>query len=408
MKKLTLLLLILLIFCCNNSFASIELERTTYSTNEIILFYLYEQDFQEIELELFKDDTKMTINPISEKIEEGKFLVYFQARPVYGEGNFSLIYQNNYIQEFKIIQDNISLSLRPPYKKLSPNENSFSIILRNEGIERFDISISSEDKYIQPVRPVINLLPGESKNLFVNYDFQKITDNTYINLLYSNKTYKIPIIIKKDLPDETLPEEEIEEIDTKDYSEAIILLTDIDKIKHEIFTDQIIEGSLSFKNTLNQNLNNITFSFSPELAPIIDLDKYHIPTVLPNQEFTIDITINKFKNINPGTYKGAMSVTCEEGCFQTLLFDLNFRRYVEITLDEPVEEITEINETGDDLDIVFFNFTEPETPEKDDSGNLGIAIILILIVLAGIIFITYKLKPIPIEPGFKNIKKKKN
>lgn len=409
MKKQYLILLIILIFSCTNSFASINLEKTTYTSNEIILFYLTTDDYEETELELFKNETKLNINPIKTQIEDEKFLIYFQARQIYGYGNFSLIYQNNFIQNFEIIPSNISLSLRPPYIKLSSKESFFKITLENMGLENLELKIKSENKHLMPARDTINLVPGEEKDLFVYYDYKKITENTFIELTYSDRKYKIPILIEKKDLEETIIEEE-ESIEKKeDYPNAIILVTEIEKIEHKVFSNQRIEGELTFKNVLNQELNNVIISFSPELAPIIDLEKYKFEKIYHNQEFTINLTINKFRNIEPGTYKGILSISCEEGCLTTLLFDLTFKQYEEISLDEE-ETIPEEEIQGDELEISPFNLTEPELPEED-SSNLKIAIFLMIIVLAGIIFITYKLKPKPLEPEFermtKDLKKKK-
>lgn len=391
------LILLLLILSSSIASASVEVQRQEYAPGETVIATVQKEGFSPQMLSLLYNSTPVKTGIIFIGLGDNKHLAYFNVPASFSLGPYSLVMGNDTI-EFQVVASNVSLAIRPPLVWLE-DKGSFSISLGNVGIDSMEVVVGAVDG-LTPARTSISLGPGDSKNLFVQYDASLVAEGSSLALSYGEKSYSIALMKIVEAAEE--PEEPVEEPQPARPSRALVF-DDIASISHIVMTDQKIVGNLSFRNVLEKNLHNATFHISDEFAYFTDFGRMQFPLLRPNKTYVQPVSFNTEKNVVAGSYKGVLLVDTAEGYSASIPITLSF----EEPLEEPEEE--EPREEPEVIEIEPFNLSalnQTSLGEEEPRRNikLGIALLALIIIILG--FITYRMWPRPVKKKFTDLFKK--
>lgn len=387
------LIFIFLILFSGIAQASIEVQRETNAPSETVIAEINKQDFRLSDLTLlYNSTTVIRTGIILVELGDDNYVAYFNLLPSMELGNYELKMVNE-SAFFSISGSNISLALRPPVAWLE-DKGTFSISLTNPGKEALEVNVEPVTG-LTPARPSISLLPGEKKNLFVQYD-ASLVEADGLKLSYGDKGYSIRLLkIEKEVV-----EEEEEEVQKPKKG----LTIDTKEIIQRTTVDEALETQVSFRNLLDTFLHNATFHVSEELAYFTDFKKAEFPLLKPNKSYTQTVSFNTETNVKEGIYKGIVLVDCAEGYSASIPLELTFTK-----VEEPIEPVVEEEEPNiteiEPFNLTGFNYSDiPGKEEPKRNYTLGIVLSIVLLIILG--FLTYKLWPRKVKKKFKDLIKR--
>lgn len=326
---------------------------------------------------------------------EGGYFVYFLFSPSLAAGNYSLFVSDTFVEggalqhanataPFAVKKDAAVFAVSPAIVILSSKTGSFSIDLRHTYGAGSLVNVSSSLS-LHPVRDSIAVSPGESKSLYVDYN--NLTEDASLMLKSGNISYTIPVVAVKEAVPE--PEENVsEEPSIPSFENALRVVGNISSISRKVKQNVVIAGPVSIKNVNSLALHNVLFSASG--VPGVEFSSANIPILMPEEVFTQQITINRVRDAEPGKYSGKITAESDEGA--SLSIDI----MVEFEVVEVPAEPAEIKNVSEAPAALNMGFNSNEAAPKGDDErvkSLGIAVALIIAVVALAVLIILKIRP---------------
>ncbi|HII14683.1 MAG TPA: hypothetical protein HA362_00050 [Nanoarchaeota archaeon] len=419
MGKIFLFLLISLVFCSASAFAAnitVSVRGDSLFAGQTVQADVAMDRFEISKLAL-RDAAggRVPVGFFRYAYGEGNYMVYFSLPAQMQLGNYSFSASDRIMEDgvlkdinatalFKVSSGQSVFSIAPAIIKLASQQSVFRIDLRHVYGDAADAAVSVTDNALKPVRASIAVAPGETKTLYVNYDYSKIKGDAVLKLSAGALVYEIPVISGKANASEAVPNQTGMPNATTPV-DALETVGQLTVIRHKVPRDRIIAGGLKIRNAYSKPLHNLTFSSSG--VPGVELNVTELLALGPNETYTQYIWINRLKNATAGNYTGAVAVNSAEGASLDVKLEIEFQDI----LEEQNQTLPVLNNTAlipnqasskDTVTVepvdtqinLTFNFTEiQQANEEDQQRSLWIAVALILAVLLIIALLAYKLRP---------------
>ena len=313
---------------------------------------------------------KVNIAPLLVKITDEFYTLYFDLPLTLTEGNYTLEVLN--AQAKIIIEKNIApvLAINPGFINVQENQEEFQLEIENKQTTtevRFATPLSIQHVYTTP--QIVQ--EGTKRTFKFSFDGSRTNETLEIVMNYENASYIIPLLLP--------PQEELTPPQT--ITGKLELLTTKKIVNKTIAPAQALSGPLSFKNTGNAPLYNVTVALTGNLEEIVTLDTTMVTLLMPSEEQSIFFWVNKEKQATLATYRGDITLTAG-----TEISYLPMIITVEETTEEQEDEVISLDEDDD----IVIPFIEPkpisETPPKPKKVKVGVLVFIILFVLAVAIF----------------------
>lgn len=423
-KKLSFFIFLITLLVSSFSLAQdyfkINIERPLYSPGETVLvrFSMGVFDLSKIKVEDAAGN-RLGVAFFQSKIDNTTYYVYFNLPQSLAEGDYNFVIEEKRVIDgllrvikesagFKVAYANESLSVLPAVKVIGGGD-SFKITLKNVGANPLTVLVSPSTNAINPLRDSLSLAVAEEKNLFINYAFSKLNrSEERIGLSYGNKSYNVPLIIKKEfiLPiinetkNETvtnnteLPMINVSEPLNITYTEPNLTAEEepeevlkflTEKMSLEKIADQTksFSGELRFTNTGDKPLHNLTFALSGNLNEVVSLSLIGLDVLQPGQVAKQTIIVNKDKNVSPKIFSGNLKLGSAEGHSASFYMFFEFK---------PAASPITVNETNIS-GAIHFNYSEYEKTPQPKKGLSPLVIVFVfLVIIAVILYFKFKKK----------------
>ena len=394
---------------------SVNIVKDSHISGETVQAYIQHPSFTVAKLELVDNHSqKIGVSFFTKEISNNSYFIYFDLPTTLNPGIVSLQVKekgwvNGILQDIiysdnsTIISNFNSLSFRPGIIELDKDKSTFNVKLSNKGNQALKASVDLSDKALVPARKTFDIAVGESKNIFVNYDFNLVKGDAQLTITYNNRvftvpilkpTVKIPIIVQKNktVINKTSPKIVKTKVSLK-------FIPDVKKISHRVAASTMINGSLGIINPTLIDVHNVSVSVSTSLERLIDFNVTKFNTIKVNETKHLYIWINKQKKAQ-GYYSGEIVVGGPDINTLKIPINLAFEQTQMVPNKTPIISISQ----GLNISDIDPNLTLPGnyTKKKKDTGKygiVGILILLILLVLVG--YLAYKLRPQNAKKEFK-------
>lgn len=303
---------------------------------------------------------------------------------------------------FSVSKGSAVFAITPAVIKPSSYSSQFRIDLRHTYGTEATASVSSAGSALKPVRDSITVLPGETKSLFVNYNYSALKEGDMLRLSAPSFSYEVPIIglpmPKAENATANNTVQEPEQIPVP--ADAIRSADNISVIRHTVKRNKAIAGPVRFVNTFSAPLHDVTFSSMG--IPSLEFNTTVFPVVMPGEKFTQYIWINREKNIPAAQYRGEITANSREGTSLSIRLELNFEEIAEpaenktvqqvlpnqsVLIEDKIPDVKPLN-----ISVNYSDITQASEEEK--TKGLKIALIIIAAVIAIIALLAFRLRPI--------------
>lgn len=294
------------------------------------------------------------------------------------------------LQDFELsakitIIEGKGISIDPAIVIIDPLKDEFKIALHNNADQAITANVTAGET-LKPARESLQIAPGETKSAFIKYTSAELGPEQTVSLKYLNRSYTVRIILPEK---ETIPEQEpetTEPVITEPETGGLVFdgpeTVEKRANRYTSFSDPI-----AIKNTAKEELLDIKFSLTGNLADIIELKLDSIGALQPGESAEQFVWANKDKKAQPGVYEG--DIIAKGGASSDSL-------HLKITL----EEMELINESVQEPSEQLFNQTrisllinETLVEEKPNiKKNVTIALAMLAIVAALACFVGIKMK----------------
>lgn len=422
--KLFFALIFLFLFSVSLASAQpVALKRGEYIIGETVQAEVEYAKFAVSKLSLLDGaGTKIPVTFFNMKLDGNRYFVYFNIPLSLQAGNYTFRLKDrllidgelkDIINEAKFtVAQGSSFTIKPAILNLDENAASFKIELKHSAGSAIGINLSVDDTNVKLARKAMAVSPGETKFLFADYTYGKLTKDVMLTLSFNNLKYDIPLIV-------TLPPSENETEEPKNTTNitapapeapkeeaAISLVDNLNVIEYTAKRNATITGPIRFITSYSKGLHNVRLTASPTLESIVEFNVSHFQSILPNQTYSVLLNINKKREAKAGEYFGSILITSDEGASTSINVELKFEEIEE----EPEPVRPKLNVSEIPAANLSINYSELNADENADKGkSLRIAIIMIALVIALIALIAYRLKPrqgyTKMEDYIKNIEK---
>ncbi len=131
-----------------------------------------------------------------------------------------------------------------------------------------------------------------------------ITARETITITYGNSTYTIPVLKKENVSSPIIQPQQ-----PPIKTTALELVTAVKIVNRTTTPEQKISGVLSFKNSGNETLYNITIILTGNLHEIITLNQTDVVMLEPAQIADVHVLVNQQGNAKEGDYIGVIGIT---------------------------------------------------------------------------------------------------
>lgn len=300
-------------------------------------------------------------------LDENYYFIYttIPENSLAGEYNFKVKGEDF---KFQVLNPKDSFAtFSPIFIVYNGNQEYYKIKVFNYGLQETEYTITSEYEGVTPSVSSL-IVPGKSTKSFNIYIDSRIKKSLITNLLINN--YKIPIYIVKDVfPTQIFTKETTV---SKDQLLFYIEGTQINYIKNTLIEQKPLEGELVIKNNLDSTLGNLTITLTGNLDQIVKLNKYEIKELKPGESITLELDVNKERELTEKVYDGSLVIGSVELPinFEVEESDTESKKPEPLTVEEETEEIPE----------------EQEPEKKSYKRYFGF---IIIILLAAILYYYY-------------------
>ncbi len=352
MKRIFFLIFLLSISCvfAQNQEITLTPSRTGYSQGETVQIHILSSldlisPLSTSNLKLI--DNRSSSIPIAQgltRISANEYYSYFDIPTVLKDGEYffkilSVRYRKSdgtsalYTTSLPLIVRNTpySLSMRPAifFKTISRLEQpGFQLVLSNHGASDFVLTLSTDASFIKVPTAPQTLHVGESitptiTTLVVGKTETTFSGNVIIN--YDGSSYALPVTLKREealqtqektpTPNTSAPvlssvqEQQAQE---QQASASLAFLTSLKEINRTLKKDQLLEGTLPFKNTGETSLHLLRFELTGTLPEVVSLSQTQLAQLDPGEIHELTLTFNKNKDLRKN-YQGTLKITSKEG-----------------------------------------------------------------------------------------------
>ena len=393
-----LVLVFFAIIFCNFSFAApltLEFEKSSYFSGETVQGKIFfDESFDDVirsnDFYMGFNGSTFDIYPVLVDFENYTYF-YFDLHVDLDSGNYDFVIENVlYVDNNVLVEEdqffNLDItSLEGPVFTISPalvnvnleNSNWFEIELNNPSEETAFVNISFLDNFIFTNYDYFSLNSGSSRvvKFYVSSSFANKSES-FIYMGHENLSYSIPIFIEGIVISE---EENVSEpINITNETQAVGGLVFIQRgFDADLMLGESDSGFVKVFNDFNQDLNDVNFELTGNLADIIDLEFANVETIVAGKEIVNHFYVNEDKKGESGVYEGNLEVKYNDEVYDSIDIMINILSAGE----QPINDTTpQINNSREEK--------EPDAPSSNKSLLFGI--LAFVIVLAVLILIKYK------------------
>ncbi len=355
-------------------------------------------------------NTQQHIAPFLKELSKDYYFLYFELPFPLENGNYTLKLENlNFIingvlteleAESKILISTIepSVSVTPGFFLLEQKIGQIFLTTESKDIAT-EVSFQTPDFISHPYTTNQPLNPNTPRKFTFDYDISQIKDYKTQNIIlnYGSKIFKIPLFILTQDPSEGPLESPIE------------FQVDGDLLKKQVESTQTLEGSLFMKNKLNQTLQNMEIRLTGNLPYILQIEPNSLSEILPLEDFSVFMTINKDKSPTEKSYNGQLIIKNSEyssalDISVEILETQQPKNYTVIEYNkttQDLEETTQEENVSDQVyDVIPWDLELSEETPEETKGSVKIFTLFVIFLLAVAIIIFFL-------SGKKTVKKKK-
>jgi len=283
----------------------------------------------------------------------------------------------------------VGVSINPAlfYLDIENWENPrLGINIKNNLDEEIVLSFSSDSKYVEFSKEEYSLDAGEEYVFRAILNMREYPEKNFRSELVINygnsSSYKVPIIVNK-LTDDLVSEGgEVQEEEKGELK----FTENIEKVERNLSSEEIVEGSLGFKNSGNKTLYNFDYSLTGDLSDIIRIEYDGDSVLEQGEEDFLYLYINEGRNLNKD-YSGKLIINADEGYSDELPINIFYRKTEEKS-NQPDEEDYEIEPYN------YSDISDKETTEKESNFWLYFIFVILFLILIGAGYYLYnKSKP---------------
>ncbi|MBT3690730.1 hypothetical protein HOG16_00620 [Candidatus Woesearchaeota archaeon] len=393
-----LFLVFFVILFCNFSFAaplSLEFEKDSYFSGETVQGKIFfDESFNDVirSNDFYMGFNESTFNIYPVLIEFENYTYFYFDLPVDLEnGSYDFVIENVlYVNNNVLVEEdqffNLDIiSLEGPVFTISPalinidleTDNWFEIELNNPSEETAFVNISFLDDFIFTNYDYFSLNSGYSKTVrfYVSSYFANKSES-FIYMDYSNLSYSIPAFIEGLVIRE---EENVSEpINITNETQILGGLVFIQRgFDADLKLGESDSGFVKIFNDFNQDLNDINFELTGNLAEILDLEFTNVEILKAGKEVINHFYVNENKNGESGVYEGNLEVKYNDEVYDSISIMINILSEDEVPINDSLPEINISDERK-----------EPDEPSSNKPLLFGI--LAFVVVLAILILIKYK------------------
>lgn len=382
--------LVFFILCCSFAYAvDVEFTQDDYAPFETVLVKIN-----------FTEDIVGSLMPVNVNVDginiAGKkvvkiddiYYVYFYL-PFVEKGTYKFelndimvhdgdLTKQNFDKSFNVVERN-SISLRPGLIYLdlgSSDKPQLGFDITNKG-NLLDFGLTVDGQFLVLDKKSFKLNPGNQKRVDVQTNFNELNETVLLgsfNANYGGFVYKVPVIVKRDIPianiveeNETVLEPVVEVIKIPENALVFdIIKNSGNKIDLVLSEDESKAGEMYFRNDYTSNLENVSFELKG-LNEVINY-RYLGDTILkPDEVESVTLNINPNKNLSKD-YEGSLIVTAS-GLKAELPISIKLRK-------EEIKPI--VNETN--KESVIYSATEKTSKVWIVFVVLGLFIIVFFVM----------------------------
>jgi hypothetical protein len=392
-SKKYLFLIVLFVLGSVSAFSvEVNLAKESYFSGEtlqaeIFIDGLLEEEISTGDIKLFCDGSFVGISPSLLKLETNHYYSFFGINKALSSQECSFVMENiiyydegfvkqdNFYQNFSLVIINDSIVfVNPAGIKIDEigSQNNFRIYLENVGDEQVNISISTDDSFVELSSGGLLGNPETSGyfDVYLSEFLYAGQEKSEINIDYNGKGIIIPIWIFSETEENiTQVEENITYVDES----LIEFVMEVSMFNVSLSNREDLSGYVTIKN-MGQDLTKVDFSLTGNLSAVIDLQSETLGSLGSGESFKEYLYVNQMKDAPKGFYEGSLKVNYETKFIE-------FPILVEIKEGEIVS-----NGTGDGGDVV-----DPGDPPKDDKEiSIWWFVLIILVIALGVVFFLYK------------------
>jgi len=388
MKKILLFIFFVLLINFVSA-GDIVILQDNYYSGETVQAYLYNYTSNPLAniYVLDNQSNQLSVQPSVIEFREDQFLAYFNL-PLGLESNvYELVVLSDRVN-FTIENSSKVITIKPGIFVLENRDSSVQLEVENVGEEDLTLEIGSSNPLIVPRKTILDIVAGESKNIFYDFEYSDLVGDNEVSVKYNSKTYTIPIIHPDivEVVNETIEINETlnvtEEInETEDVvivGEAIAFISNDTEKRVDINRTVMYEATIPLINNMNEDLD-ILIVMSGDLASVLSIDNE--PEKLEaNSQVDLRLVFNKEMGALPGEYVGDLRIISDE-------FEAKMGFVVNVL--EPETEKEDIEQ----------NYSQYVVNVGDDEEGMdpvvwiGVVMIAVLLVILLILFVKMKEKP---------------
>jgi len=398
MKNRIIILIMLGILLVPFVNSAIELNREEYQLGETVVAKLnfnYAPDkLNDEHIKIYDPYGKSVLIPsYIVKFSDSLYYTYFTLPTARMEDNFSLevgpyYYTLNGELQRKIDRADIKiftdrdfpiLAVDPAAAVIDYNQqNYFYINLKNNGNTKIDLKLKLSEGVLNHNEYEIS--SGDTLKIKGTVN---LTGEKLLEIDYNGLELNIPVIVTGEVSTVPVPTT----VTVKEPSDALRFVDPTNRINVSVMNGQMLIGSINFKNFWTGDVKNVKLSLTGDIGEVLSLDRTSIDTVKPNEVVSINVEINKNKNLQKD-YNGEIRLTSGD-------IILSYPIYIRYLAGEKKEEVKSLEEVQETQESSVK--TEKEELEKQKELKTGflfslLTLLFVIIVVLLIVFRARKRK----------------